>query len=473
MKLSGKGIGLLGLSLILIGCQSSVPEMSSPNPQSMQDTNANRRNQPLTPLNLQRPNYTNSYNPGMAGDFERLAEDDPSFGGYILNSNGELDIFLTSKSDSLALENKIGQSIKSVIQRRNSKKVEIQEAKVFDSAKIHQVTYNYKQLSDWRNLLRHEVFSEKDFSGMSVNIRENAVEISTIQEGGWGKMRSIAAKLKIPQKALKLKIRPRAELISLSGTLDDAQSTYVGGLRIFAQGVNGCTLGLNSNLYDNYGGSVYGYITNAHCTTYTGYPDYTEHFQGTFGSANPIGVEHTDPSPFDSSVNTLCGYNVTCRWSDSAFIEYYPGAAQNAPYEIVRTIDRGYQGGSLSIDSYFPTTPVANEYGIYLGDPIEKIGQTTGWTYGTANEVCVDVAVTDSFTRLCQVYSDIEVLPGDSGSPAFNLVDPGNSLALGLVWGGDLDSTRTVSYGGYISDLASIRRDFSDYAQLNLQVHGY
>lgn len=59
----------------------------------------------------------------------------------------------------------------------------------------------------------------------------------------------------------------------------------------------------------------------------------------------------------------------------------------------------------------------------YMGEIVEKVGQTTGWTRGDVTHTCVDE--TTSFGGnpvmglLCQARADFYTESGDSGSPVF------------------------------------------------------
>ncbi|WP_152550519.1 MULTISPECIES: hypothetical protein [Deinococcus] len=486
MKQYASWLSTLSLTVALAACGTS-PNVDEPQPNAQapqqtqglarQSTGQQRPPNPLTP----KPNSNRSmYNPGMAGDFERLAEREPGFAGFILNQDGELHVYTAPAGNQARAERAAQELALKVQERRNRSQANAAVTPDLPTmaarTRSYRAQYNYRQLSDWRNLLRTQVFDEDTFSMMTVSIPDNAILIGTTEERGWERMRGIAARLKIPPQAIKLVVRPRAQSVQLSGTLDNEQSTFVGGLQIYTEGILGCTLGLNINMYDQFGGSGKGFLTNSHCTTYLATADYREHFQGPQGSMNVVGYEHTDPATFGYETSALCSGGVPCRWSDSAFVLYYSWAAANSPFAIARTTNRVYSGyGSLSINTSSPQLRVFNEYGIYLGDPMEKIGQTSGWTYGTAQNVCVDALPRGAgeFVRLCQIESDMDVFGGDSGSPVFYRTDTNNVEALGLVWGSTMNDAQTVSYASYSSDLASIRRDFYDYAGYDFQVASY
>jgi hypothetical protein len=65
-----------------------------------------------------------------------------------------------------------------------------------------------------------------------------------------------------------------------------------------------------------------------------------------------------------------------------------------------------------------------------------KIGRTTGWTFGNVTETCTDVlALGTNHIRLCQSIVAAGVNSGDSGSPVFALRGGNNVTWLGILWG--------------------------------------
>ena len=74
-----------------------------------------------------------------------------------------------------------------------------------------------------------------------------------------------------------------------------------------------------------------------------------------------------------------------------------------------------------------------------LGQTLDKVGRTTGWTVGTVVATCVDVAVADTdIVQLCQDEVLSGNAGGDSGSPIFESQAPfTNDVTLyGIMWGG-------------------------------------
>jgi hypothetical protein len=106
---------------------------------------------------------------------------------------------------------------------------------------------------------------------------------------------------------------------------------------------------------------------------------------------------------------------------------------------IARTTLRGLTAGSLTIDGVQPSFTITDRQPFSLmGQTLDKIGRSTGWTVGTVALTCVDFFVGDSdFALLCQDAMLSGVAGGDSGSPIFESQAPfTNDVTLyGVLWG--------------------------------------
>ena len=70
---------------------------------------------------------------------------------------------------------------------------------------------------------------------------------------------------------------------------------------------------------------------------------------------------------------------------------------------------------------------------------MNKIGRTTGWTFGVVIATCVSTNVMNStVTLLCQDRTNGGSDKGDSGSPVFTWSGSGSNVGLnGILWGSD------------------------------------
>ena len=74
-----------------------------------------------------------------------------------------------------------------------------------------------------------------------------------------------------------------------------------------------------------------------------------------------------------------------------------------------------------------------------MGQTLDKVGRTTGWTVGTVMQTCIDTFVADTdIALICQTRVLSGLGGGDSGSPVFESQAPfTNDVTLyGILWGG-------------------------------------
>lgn len=245
----------------------------------------------------------------------------------------------------------------------------------------------------------------------------------------------------IPREAV---VVEETEPVLLAQTLRDKHTPIPGGVHI-SFGNSFCTVGFNVYRYlpDDFG-----FITNSHCSLIPGQTEGTVYFQAT--TPDRVAVEVADP-PYFSGGHPDCPPGRSCRYSDALFARYdYNEPPFGDLGSVARTTGRGSATGSLTVASVpFEVTGV--DIFPLVGTQVNKIGRTTGWTYGRVVRSCLDVNPSGTnVTLLCQHSVTAGVLPGDSGSPAFRwgtapryrqLYTRVRSIeAVGLVWGGTTGS---------------------------------
>jgi hypothetical protein len=215
----------------------------------------------------------------------------------------------------------------------------------------------------------------------------------------------------------------------------------IGGVQINFPGFL-CTLGFNI------GG---GFITNSHCTNVQGgvsspATPYWQPLQST--SPTQIATEAADPNYVSGG---SCPAGRCCRRSDSSRASYAGGIA----YTIGRIAQTARPGRSLSITGQWTIT---GEGVASVGQVVNKVGRTSGWSQGQVTNTCVDTNVSGSdITEFCQNFVSATVGAGDSGSPVFAIAS-GNSVSLvGILWGGSGSSSFVYS------PIANIHQDLGSF----------
>ena len=264
-------------------------------------------------------------------------------------------------------------------------------------------------------------------------------------------VRAFAAQHGVPQNAVNIvRTAPVVRMASLQGafrpTMGGAQIEFLGGDgSVFA-----CSLGLPGVAFS---GGASGFLTASHCTTGT-----QGAMNGTWLSqpggapfwGDKVGVESIDRAMFDSSTDPACPAGRTCRNSDTAFIAYdRPEFGWTG--HIVRPQTR-----CTSAKCDLTVARVTDDIRVVLadasdpnvspmmGETVDKVGRTTGWTSGPISNTCADIDVVNDdgsdsgITILCQTMVAAVDDHGDSGSPVFEF-NPATDAAMfdGILWGGD------------------------------------
>ena len=188
-----------------------------------------------------------------------------------------------------------------------------------------------------------------------------------------------------------------------------------------------------------------GFIINSHCTATQGGTEGTLYYQPSktaFPTA--IAIEADDPAYFKGGV---CPRGKKCRYSDASRSLYQNGYT-GARGVIAKTTATSPNTGNLTVDASASWTYTAQDNDgseNVVGNVVNKVGRTTGWTQGKITRTCTNTAVSGSTVyQLCQTFvSDpaggTVVSGGDSGSGVWT--GSGTSATLvGLLWGGSSDN---------------------------------
>lgn len=300
-------------------------------------------------------------------------------------------------------------------------------------ARIRQGDYEFEQLLDWRYELR-PLLALPGVVYLDVDEARNRVVLgldSTSRSKSLDRDRLERQLLftRVPRPAVLLvdaaPIEPwlgvQSKLRPVPGGVQIAFSTFA------------CTLGFNA-----YRGTDFGFVINSHCTGERGEVDGMRYFQST-PSSGAIGTEIVDPG---FSTDPPCPAGRRCRFSDSAFAKY-DKAKLGALGKIARPTSGGSEFGSLSLNPASARfTITGREDALLVGDTVNKVGRTTGWTIGTVVGTCADINNSSAeITQFCQDVVQGGGGPGDSGSPVFTRSGGKNNVRLaGILWGGGFSS---------------------------------
>jgi hypothetical protein len=360
---------------------------------------------------------------GLDREFVQIARAVPGFGGLSRAPDGSAVVYLTDPSQA-ALARQALAARTGLLRGVDAARIQVRQAK-----------FDYIRLTDWRARIRESAELPR-FVFLDIDESNNHLRIGVERGTSHELVASELAKLDIPPDAFTVE---DAEPIRFLATLRDRIRPTVGGLQIAFNDASlppgfffVCTIGFNARSAQS--SDTY-LVTNSHCSGTQGGVQHTEIFQPTPLPANLIAVEHLDPEYFTDG----CYLHRRCRFSDASLARYFSGADARIG-AIARTELRGLTAGPLTIDGVQPTFTITDRQPFsVLGQTLDKVGRTTGWTVGTVVATCIDVGVTGTdIVQLCQDEVLSGNLGGDSGSPIFESQAPfTNDVTLyGILWGG-------------------------------------
>lgn len=303
--------------------------------------------------------------------------------------------------------------------------------------------FTFSELSAWRDAaFDHVLGIVPNAVTLDLDEEHNRVAIGIDAEGA----AAAAAQNQARQTLRQLGVPPEALRFYRSGRhvndvmdppnsiLDDSNDPLAGGLQIVVGGSSGCTMGFAA-MRDG----VAGLVSASHCTSLMFNPD-GDAVSQVFRSA---GNESVDPNAY------TCGVR-RCRGADAAFfssngnLEMGVGLIARTTFKNNGDLNGGL--GSTVFDQqnpYWFITSTEND-NLYLGQHVQKVGVTTGWTWGWITQTCIDHWVTGNSVMRCAYEASYVADHGDSGGPVFVIADfpAGRVILAGIHSGRDFWSNR-------------------------------
>jgi hypothetical protein len=357
-----------------------------------------------------------------SGDPIGLGRKVPGFGGFYLDTRAKPVVYLKGAGQRGNAERALAPFLAA-------------QGLAASELRVLPATFDWDQLELWSTqasgailALPGAVFVDADESGNRVLVG--------VERGAAGRIRSAIARLRIPQAAVMIQ---ETEPIRLTATLRNRVRPISGGLQVNFPGFL-CTLGFNAIR-----SGQSSFITNSPCTTNQGGTEGTRYWQPTQTAAAQIGTEASDPMYFSN--RSGCPARRRCRFSDAARAAYTGGT----PFSLGRIArTSGPNNGSVTINGSFS---IAAEGSASVGQTVNKVGRTSGWSQGRLTNRCANVAVTGTnIVQLCQDIASARVGAGDSGSPVFQGTT--SATLVGILWGGNSSGTLYV-----YSPMANIERE--------------
>jgi len=404
--------------------------------------------------------------------FVEIARQEPEFGGYYLDRHHNLIVYVRDSS-------RFANARAALAQHLAANGLGLPLDYRVASIVVRKADYTFQQLSDWRDLVSERILgvvngvfsSDLDEAINRVTIGVDASTGSNTEDA----IANILTPLGVPLQALHFaEGRPPvppalstmrtasygASAFTTDTSLKAGGDTLVAGLEIRRSltfpNYELCTIGA----IIDWKGTRYA-VTASHCSTTMYGLDAGDSWHQV-DNALYVGNE-----AWDTTSNSTYGL-LPARNSDAALIAIDTMPSMRGV--IARTTSRSNgSGGSRTVNTSTPFLYVSTTSGTpTTGLEVNKVGRTTGWTYGYVVGTCVDMvnSATNKAIR-CTIKASVYDAQGDSGASLWSWdgVDGANLYGLTncLV---DNDGTTTVDgqivvfgYNSYYSEYTGFAAD--------------
>jgi hypothetical protein len=300
-------------------------------------------------------------------------------------------------------------------------------------ARVVPPAYAPQQVQRWFDVMAREGLALPGTVLADYDETTNRVVVGVEHAAAAASVRGLAARLGVPAAALVVR---EMEPIQFTQTLQDRVDPRIGGIQIHF-GNFLCSMGFNA-----VDGGQASFVTASHCTNKQGGVEGTVYYQPLQSvDGVSIGTEVEDPVYKRNIAG--CPHGKKCRHSDASRAAYN-GGINSALGQIARTDAASPNTYSLVLNGSISLSGGDTRDHFTIGETINKVGRTTGWTQGQVTMTCVTVNVSGSnISQICQtiVENSVQIVGGgDSGSPVYT---SSNALA-GILWGGNSSGTLLV-----------------------------
>jgi hypothetical protein len=355
----------------------------------------------------------------LADDPVALARSVPGFGGFFVDEQGTPTVYLTSPGRRVAAEQALGPWFR-------------ERGRPVAALRVLPARFAWTDLERWYAQATPEalavpgaVFADADEGG-------NRVHIGVEHAAAASRVRSVLARLGIPAAAADVEIvEPIRQVATLRGTV----RPVVAGVQINFPGFL-CSIGFNATRQ-----TVKGFVTASHCTNTQGGVESTPYWQ-PLQTTKPVTIATETVDPGYKTTLAGCPSGRRCRRSDAAFAKYVNGTT-NTLGRIARTASTS--SSDLTIAGGWTVTSNATSSSFTVGETVNKVGRTTGWSRGKVVATCVTVNVSGTtITQICQTIVNAKVGAGDSGADVFKVTSGTNVKLDGVLWGGSSNGLQFV-----------------------------
>jgi hypothetical protein len=299
----------------------------------------------------------------LDAEFARIDRDEiPGFGGYFLDKEGILNVYLTNPAGKDRAITTLAHLLKGQPPLRGSGG----RSPDMSLTRVLQGQYGFAELRRWRIQTDQFIFSVPGVISTDIDETRNRLAIGVEDAPTARRVRTELAQRAIPTNVVIVEL---VEPFQFAARLDERVRPVKGGLGIQAPGGGGfCTLGFLARQTSGfYSSEPYPlFITNSHCTNIMGGVERTAFYQPSSAIfSDYIGEEIVDP-PYNYPQNTLfCGEGASCRWSDSALGRFTAELGSTASFgKIARPYFPGTSSNPRIIDPDNPEFFITLDYSL-------------------------------------------------------------------------------------------------------------
>ena len=350
-------------------------------------------------------------------ELAEIALENPGFGGYYVDEKGRAVLLVAGGASELDLASRFDPQ---------DTKTEVITRKVaYDFATLHGYKLQARQMLSEPGVVYVDL--DERNNRILVGVEQDPAKRDGLLRQGSAAAPALARAYSIPENALAIvETEPIAPLATLRSRIRPAP----GGMQIINNRGGICTMGVVVRV-----GGINGFLTNSHCTNRQGGVENTLFYQPTVSSGNLIGTEVADP-PYRAGGG--CPINRVCRPSDSALVQFSGNNMALGEWGYIAKPPCSNCGNNINISTSVPRmSMVYNSRDFAVGDNVQKVGRTTGWTEGPVTNTCLDGNVAGTnITLLCQGAATLGSAGGDSGSAIIRGSLRFRRKLTGLLWGG-------------------------------------
>jgi hypothetical protein len=290
------------------------------------------------------------------------------------------------------------------------------------SVVVRPADFTFPQLAAWPERATDEALGLHGVEFTDLDEARNRVVIGVSSRSARETAARVLRRHGVPESAVLIE---ETEPVVLHQSLRDRSRPLEGGFQIVSMvnlSPSICTYGVNAI---QHGQPVA--LTAAHCVD----PSRPQVYQPAFGEENLIGHAAA----------------VSGNFSHVAVLRIHPSMQRNFGF-IARTTAYATgagKAGSITVDPFRPRMRITAELPFSThGEKLDKIGRTTGWTYGSVSDTCVDISIAPGRIVRCQdLIANMHGAAGDSGAPVFRW--QGSTVTLGGFYWGQVGTRAVMS----------------------------